>query len=194
MAQIYANDLAFTKVYPMKLKSNVPNTLSSFIHEVGIPHAIHSDNTPELEHGKFRQLRKDYRIMNTYTEPYSPWQNRAESGIRELKCQVHRKMVGRWVPQRLYGFCSKCCCKVRNKTAGKLFALNDRTPFEATLGNTPDISSLIPFDFCDAVWYIDENSQFPEPKCKIGRWLGEAQEVGQAMCYWLISETGTIIT
>jgi len=40
MAQIYINDFMFTKVYTMKQKSNVPDTLSSFIYEVGIPLCI----------------------------------------------------------------------------------------------------------------------------------------------------------
>jgi hypothetical protein len=104
MAQIYINDLTFTKVYTMKQKSDVPDTLSSFIHEVGIPHSIHSEDAPELKHGRFKQLCKEYGIANTYTEPYSPWQNRAEGGIHELKWHVHRKMVGKCVPQRLCDF------------------------------------------------------------------------------------------
>jgi hypothetical protein len=58
------------------------------------------------------------------------------------------------------------------------------------MGNTPDISSLLPFDFYDPIWYFDETSSFPEPTCKIGRWIGEAQDFGQAMCYWILSETG----
>jgi hypothetical protein len=85
MAQLYINDLSYTKIYPMKTKSQTPDTLTAFIHDVGIPNAIHSDDAPELLHGTFRKLCKDYGIQNTYTEPYSPWQNRAEGGIRELK-------------------------------------------------------------------------------------------------------------
>jgi hypothetical protein len=81
MAQLYINDLTFTKVYPMKTKSQTSETLSAFIHDVGIPTIIHSDDANELMHGKFRQLCKDYSITSTFTEPYSPWQNRAEGGI-----------------------------------------------------------------------------------------------------------------
>ena len=29
---------------------------------------------------------------------------------------------------------------------------------------------------------------FPEPTRKVGRWLGEAHDFGQAMCYWVLSE------
>jgi hypothetical protein len=32
MAQLYINDLTFAKVYPMKLKSQTADTLSTFIH------------------------------------------------------------------------------------------------------------------------------------------------------------------
>lgn len=188
MAQLYINDLSFMKVYTMKQKSEAVDTLSKFIHEVGIPHALHSDDAPELMQGKFRQLCKDYQIQTSYTEPYSPWQNRAEGGIRELKRLIHRKMIAKQVPQRLWDFCSKWACEVKNKTAGSIYALDDRTPYEATLGNTPDISSLVPFDFYDIIWYHEETVSFPEPTLKIGRWLGEASDFGQAMCYWILSE------
>jgi hypothetical protein len=85
MSQIYINDLSFTKTYPMKAKSETVDTLNAFIQEVGIPHALHSDDAKELLQGPFKQLCKDYGIPCTYTEPYSPWQNRAKGGIRELK-------------------------------------------------------------------------------------------------------------
>jgi hypothetical protein len=72
MAQLYKNDLSFTKVYPMKQKSEAAETLSKFIHDVGISHALHSDDAPELMQGRFWQLCKEYQIPTTYTEPYSP--------------------------------------------------------------------------------------------------------------------------
>jgi hypothetical protein len=91
MAQLYINDLSFVKCYPMKQKSDAPDTLVRFIQEVGIPQAIHSDDAPDLMHGHFKQLCKDYQIHLTYMEPYIPCQNRAERRIRELKRMVHRK-------------------------------------------------------------------------------------------------------
>jgi len=188
MAQLYVNDLSFTKTYPMKQKSEAVDTLSIFIHEVGIPNALHSDDAPELMQGKFKQLCKEYQIQTSYTEPYSPWQNSAEGGIREVKRLVHRKMTAKRVPQRLWDFCMKWACEVRNKSASNVYALEDRMPYEATLGNTPDISSLIPFDFYDAIWYLEEISSFPEPKLRISRWLGEAIDFGQAICYWILSD------
>jgi hypothetical protein len=64
--------------------------------------------------------------------------------------------------------------------------LEGRTPFEAVTGNTPDISSISDYDFYEPVWYFDEISSFPEPKCKMARWLGEAYNIGKAMCYFIL--------
>jgi len=72
MAQIYTNDNGYTKVYPMKLKSQTHETLSTFIHEVGIPSAIHLDDAKELKHGKFKESCMEYHIPCSYTEPFSP--------------------------------------------------------------------------------------------------------------------------
>lgn len=56
MGQLYTNDIGFSKIYPMRLKSEVPDTLKFFIHDVGIPSAIHANEAKELMEGKFRSL------------------------------------------------------------------------------------------------------------------------------------------
>ncbi len=61
------------------------------------------------------------------------------------------------------------------------------------MGDTPDISSLLYFDFYDPVWYYEQTAGFPEPKKRMGRWLGEAQDFGQAMCYWILADTAVPI-
>jgi hypothetical protein len=77
-------------------------------------------------------------------------------------------MTSKRVPQRLWDFCARWSCEIKNKTAGNLYALEDRTPFKATIGENPDISSLLSFDFYDPVWYYDETAAFPAPKRKLG--------------------------
>jgi hypothetical protein len=190
IAQLYVNDLGFTKVYPMSSKSDVADTLLAFIQEVCIPSAIHSDDAKEITQGRFKKLCSEYEIPTSTTEPYSPWQNRAECGIRKLKRHVHRKMKSRNVPQQLWDFCCKWSCDVKSKTSGTAFQLEGRTPYEAILGDTPDISSLIDYDFYEPVWYYCETNTFPEPKRLLARWLGEAHKVGQAMCYYILPASG----
>jgi hypothetical protein len=190
MAQLYTNDIHFMKIYPMMSKSDTADSLLSFIHHVGIPASIHSDYAKEIKQGKFHKLCKEYHIPVTTTEPYSPWQNRAEGAIRELKRHVQRKMHSQNVPQPLWDFCCKWSCDVRAKTAHASFELDGRTPYEVVMGDTPDISSLMDYDFYEPVWYYDETSQFPEPKRKMARWLGEAHNVGQAMNYFILPQSG----
>ena len=69
------------------------------------------------------------------------------------------------------------------------FASEGRTPYESMYGHTPDIPSLCNFDFYEPVWYYDPQ-EFPDDKRKMARWLGETHGIGQAMCYWLLPESG----
>jgi hypothetical protein len=105
--------------------------------------------------GKFKEICKTYHIHTYYTEPYSPWQNRAEGAICELKRHVRRKMKACNVPSRLWNFCSKWSCDVRNKTANNSFPLEGHTPHEVVTGNTPDISSLTDFDFYEPILHYE---------------------------------------
>ena len=43
-AQLYTNRVGFTKLYPLITESKAHESLTTFIHEVGIPHELHSDN------------------------------------------------------------------------------------------------------------------------------------------------------
>ena len=84
-AQVYANKSGFTKLYLMENKSQAHNTLANFIHEIGIPRELHSDNAPELISGEMKKKLNKYEIYTTTTEPYTPKQNYAEDTIRIIK-------------------------------------------------------------------------------------------------------------
>jgi hypothetical protein len=57
-------------------------------------------------------------------------------------------------------------------------------------GHTPDISSIASFNFYEPLWYLEQTAEFPKPKKKLARWLGEAYNIGQAMCYWVLPKSG----
>jgi len=81
---------------------------------------------------------------------------------------------------------------VKSYTAHDLPFLETRTPEERITSRTPDISEYIHFDWMQWVWY-QEPAQFPETIQCLGRWLGVAHDVGQAMTYWLLTEKGTVL-
>ena len=66
-----------------------------------------------------------------------------------------------------------------------------RTPHEAVVHETPDISEYLDFDFYDPIWYLDRPSS--PNNVKIGRWLGVAHRIGSSLCYWILTATGKVI-
>ena len=53
-AQFYTNRVGFTKLYPLITGSKAHESVATFIHEVDIPHELHSDNAKAL-------IQEDYR-------------------------------------------------------------------------------------------------------------------------------------
>jgi hypothetical protein len=191
-AQLFVNDIGYYHCVPMKSKADAGNALLEFIQEVGIPAALHTDDAKELTSGRWDQVRKEYGIKQTIAEPYSPFQNRTEVNIRELKKHVRHLMGWTKTPKRLWDFCARYVAEVRSITAQPLFSLHGRTPFELVTGNMPDISEYLAFEWYQPVYYYDQ-AAFPEQRELIGRWIGVAPNVGQAMCYWLLPKSGVPI-
>jgi len=190
MGQMYTNDAHFTKFYPMKTKAEAPNTLIAFMQDIGIPSDLHSDNANELTQGKMRELLKEFWIKPSQSEPHSPWQVRAELAIREVKKAVRDTMQRTKAPLRLWDYCTTYQCELRNLIAHPLYQLNGRTPYELVVGRTPDISEYLDFAWYDDVWYYDQDVQFPDARRKLGKWIGVAHRIGQALCYYVLPSNG----
>jgi len=121
VAQIFVNDLGFTRLTPMKSKADAGHSLLEFIQDIGIPSALHTDNAKELTSGIWETVRKEHQIRQTLTEPHSPFQNRAEIGIREVKKHVRRLMSETKAPRRLWDFCAQYASELRTMTAQPLY-------------------------------------------------------------------------
>jgi hypothetical protein len=193
MAQVYTNDIHFTKVFPLKKKSDAPDSLIHFMRDVGIPSHLHSDDAKGLTQGRRGDIVRKCWIKATQSEPYPPWQVRAELCNRELKKSVRLHMANSKAPGRLWDFCAIYHLEIRNLTAHPFFNLQNRTPYELFTGQTPDISKYIDFGWYDTVWYLDQETPFPEDKRKLAKWLGVAHRVGQALCYYLLPESGRVV-
>ncbi len=64
-----------------------------------------------------RRIRK-YSIEPKYTEPYSPFQNKAEPNIRELKRMIRRYYDKSQSPHRLWNYLANLCANVRSFIVG----------------------------------------------------------------------------
>lgn len=188
--QIFVNDTGFSKHIPLKSKGDAGDALEELFMDVGVPTSLHTDGAKELTIGKWKDVRdKHGGIKQTTVEPFSPWQNRAEAEIREVKKQVRIIMQRTNAHKRLWDFCVEFVSEVRNRTALGLPALKGRTPYETVTGDTPDISEWLHFSFNQPVWYY-EPGDFPQQRRLLGRWIGVAHRIGQAMCYWILPKSG----
>lgn len=70
--------------------------------------------------------------------------------------------------------------------------LHGRTPYELLTGNPPDISEFLEFEWYKPIWYF-EPSVFLHQEKHLGRWIGVAHRIGQAMCYWVLPKSGVPI-
>jgi hypothetical protein len=70
--------------------------------------------------------------------------------------------------------------------------LDWRAPIEVLTGETSDSSEYTNFDFYGWVKYKDPNSTLADD-VTLGRWLGVAHSVGQAMTYWILKSNGYVI-
>jgi len=193
MGQMYTNDVDFSKFYPMRRKGEVADTLIAFMQDIGIPSGLHNDNAKELAQGRVAEIAKEFWVKVSQSEPYSPWQVRAELCIREIKKAVRHSMQRTRAPKRLWDYCTVYQCELRNLIAHPHYSLNNRTPYEMVTGRTPDISEYLDYGWYDTLWYYDQEANFPNERRKLGKWLGVAHRVGQALCYYILNENAQVI-
>jgi len=167
MGQLFINDIGFYHFIPMKRQSEAGDTLLEFIQEIGVPSSLHTNDAKELTSGKGEQVRRDHGIKQTIAEPYSPFQNRTEVNIRELKKHVRHIISKTRTPKRLWDFCARYIAEIRSLTAQPLYSLHGCTPFEMVTGNTPDISEYLALSWYQPIYYYDAMA-FPEKRELMG--------------------------
>jgi hypothetical protein len=183
---IFTNSLGFKKFFPLVSESQGQKSIVDFIQLVGIPHALHCDNAKIFTQGEFKKTCRKYDIRQTFTEPHSPWQNRAESAIRELKAFASKIMQRKAAPLRLWCFAYEYACDVLSLCSNGYYPLKGRTSYEHVMNYTPDISEYITFEWYQWSYYWDEI----EKEKTLCRWLGVAHHIGQSMCYYVLKSNG----
>ena len=103
--QLFCNNGAFTKVYPMQGKKESHLALNRFLHKIGIPSELHTDGAGELVHGEWKTLCNRHKIYRIFTEPHSPWQNIAERAGGVIKGRTRDMMRRTNTPLVLWDYC-----------------------------------------------------------------------------------------
>lgn len=91
------------------------------------------------------------------------------------------------------GLCTLYTTDLRNWIVRPLHQQHGRTPFEILTGNTLDIIEFLEYEWYQPVWY-NEPTSFSAQRKHLAKWIGVAHRVWQAMCYWLLKESGIPLT
>ncbi len=190
-AQIFVTDKSHAQIYPLTTKSDAYNALDLYCSTVGIPKFIVTDNAGDETGNQWNRVWKKYLFQQQLTEPHSPWQNKAEREIQELKKHFRRIMHRSRCPEVFWDYGLQFTAQIRERMSWP--TCDGRTPLEILTGETPDISVHLDFDFYSWVKFHDRhNGQGLENE--VGRWLGVALNAGQAMTYYVLKSTGKVLT
>ncbi len=194
-AQVFCTDFRWSRAFPMKLKSEAADAVDLLFHRDGVPTKMIMDGSKEQTLGRFRKKCQQASVHMKQTEPYSPWQNLAESAIRELKKAAGRKMVRAGAPKPLWADCIELEAYIQSNTAWDIYKLQGETPETLMSGETPDISQFCELSFYEWVMVRDEgeNVAYPNENPILGRYLGVATDVGPAMTAKILKSNGEVI-
>lgn len=189
-AEVYVTDFSWSRCFPMKSKSDAHYTLDELYHRYGVPDRLISDNAKELTQGEFARKARQAKCSLDTTDNYSPWQNRAESEIRELKRLSTRWMIKTRSPKKLWDDCLELSALIRSHTAHNIYQLHGQVPETIMTGETADISYICEYSWYEWVMYNDATT-YPEDKEKLGRYLGPTLPgIGSVMSYKILRSNG----
>ena len=169
-----------------------PKTLMNHIRKYGAMDTLVSDNAAAQISIRVEEILRTFCIKDWQSEPHNKNQNYSERRWQDVKRMTEYLLNNVGAPANTWLLALMHVCMVLNHTSSP--KLNGRTPAEWLLGYTPDITPLIQFMFYEPVYYKVHTEQFPDPSEKMGRYVGVAECVGNAMSYKILTEKGKIIT
>jgi hypothetical protein len=81
---------------------------------------------------------------------------------------------------------------IRSHTALDLFELQGQVTETIVSGHTADMSPFLEYAWFDWIIYYDRVASFPDPKERLGRWLGPAIDLGLAMTAKILKANGQV--
>ena len=189
-AQDWTDGNGYSLFYPLRSKEDAYTTVSKMVHDMrGIPEVIVSDGSGEQTGKKWMAEIRHFRSRHHLIEPFSPWQNRAERDIQELKRGIKRATRRGRSPKRLWDYCGQWVAAIRRLTAHDNPALDGLTAEESVHARTPDISAYSMFDWYEPVWYIDPAKDTAQSRRVLGRWIGVAEDIGSSLTYFILPKS-----
>ena len=194
MVQLYTGvDSLLTDVFPMKLASDMVGTFEDLIRKRGAPNELASDNAKEQTCKAVDEVLRMYSIGDFQSEPHQQHQNFAERRIQEVKKLSDGIMDKTGTPAKMWLLCLMYVVYLQNHLATE--SIGWKTPLEAATGQKADVSALLQFRWWEPVYYLADARTYPtESREKLGRWVGVAENQGDALTYQVLDDiSGKVI-
>ena len=192
-AQVFCTKFGWVRVYPMKAKSEAPDTLKLLCQREGVPISLVVDGSKEQTLGDFRKYARSVGIHLKQTLGYSSWMQACEGVIREIKRGAGRKMTKYKSPKRLWDHCVELEGYIRSHTALNLYELENEVPETKLSGQTGEISPFAEYHWYQWVKWYNTTNNLPNDKEELGRWLGPSTDVGPALTAKILKANGQIV-
>ena len=186
----------FTKVVQMTSRKDAGKSLIKFTDNVGIPDLLVTNGVTKFT-GKGTEFMKEACHMRIHLHTTKQGQkNQNHAAKREIGMLANcwkLRLAKKNVPKRLWDFGLVYEAEIMSRMASRS---NNRKGYEEVMGQTPDISEWLDFEFYDLVWWLDRPTK-PDVTDYVhwlAWWLGISHHVGSDLCYWLIMDTGKIIS
>ena len=193
-AQVYTNG-KFTCVYPIKTRSEVGQTLVDFTADVGVMDSLTADQAAEMTgtDTDFVKAARRHRIKLHWKEKGRPNQNHlVEREIGILRQRWAARKTAMQIPARLWDYGLVYEAELLSRMAR---SNQERSGLEELTGETPDIAEWLDFEFYERVWVLHQaTADVGDDVRRLGRWLGISHRVGSRMCYWILLESGKVIS
>jgi hypothetical protein len=177
----------YTYVVPLKTKVYAYTALQDFIRQVGAPLFITVDMAKEENIGEWLSICRTYCIPQRASELMYQHQNKVERRIQNIKRRTTILMKIHSTSTKYWDYAVEYSVELINHTA--IHRLGWRTPYEALMGDTPDIS-VFRLIFYEPIYYLELNVQFPKPNMLPGRFMGIARMTGDTFTFVILTDDG----
>ena len=148
-------------VYPMKTDKQFINVLLANIRRRRAMSKLISDRAQVEISNKVQDIFRNYIIKDWQSESHQQHQNAAEHCYQNVKWIANTLLGCTGAPLSLWFLALTYVCLVLNHTANA--SIRNAIPMQVLTGMTPDISSLLQFNFYEPVYYKTEESHLPFP-------------------------------
>ena len=136
---------------------------------------------------KVQDILQNYIIKDWQSEPHQQHQNAAERRYQDVKRLANTLLDRTGAPPSLWFLALTYVCMILNYTSNA--SIDHAIPIQVLTGTTPDISSLLQFDWYEPVYYKTEESHFSSMSNeKQGHFVGISEHVGCALTFMILTD------